>query len=180
MCFFFLIPVHWPHSFSAFGSQSVGVDSCVYVCVRLCETARRAAIRHCKVESKPQGGDPTALWVQNGHSPLTSAHVRITASCWLTTTSKQNSFINIYIYIYNFIALSASVQQETHTQHSSVLGEAYLNIISFSVTSHASLSYFQLPLLHKFLSVPLPLNSFPPPPPHCTNTDKQAPGKHPE
>lgn len=150
--------------------MGVGVWMCVRVCLH--KPVCQAAVQHCEMGSKPQGGDPTALWAQNGHSPLTSAHVgsqRVTTSCSLTTTPKQAP---LWLYFICFISTG-------NTQHSRVPRKPNLNMIFFSVTSCASVTVtFSFPPA-QISQCSLAFEYFFFPPRHA-NTDKQAACKHPE
>lgn len=144
-----------------------GVCACVFAQVRIpgSHSALQDGVQATRWRSdsvvspkQPFPADLSTCGLPEGHNILLSDH-----------NTQTKLFYNVF-----FICFTST----GNTQYSSVPGEAYLNRIFFSVASCASFTVtFSFPLSASS-TVLLPLNNFFPP--HCTNTDKQAPGKHPE
>lgn len=140
----------------------MGVGGCV--CLSLCgrsvlrDGAQATRWRSDSAVSprRPSPTDLSTCGPPEGHNILLSDH-----------NTQTNAF-------YDF-TLSASFQQETH--NAPVCPERFIWSWSFLVVLHAPLSLLLL-AFPCFSAFPPPLNGFFPP--HRTNRDKHAAGKHPE
>lgn len=150
-----------------FFSYLLLVSGCGWVYTSLCtflfKPAWHSATRHCMMGSKPQGGDPTALW---GSSPQIIQNLSRSQhpAEWPQHPNKTPSELYKYTLYQTVWFLSAFALQEA--QHTQVCQERLIYTFSPPSLNLAQVSPCTSTFEWFFFLV------------HCVNTDKQAPGKH--